>query len=760
MVKRRITFVFAAILCFAGLIWAQAVEAKVEIPIVLTERAGLDWKSTPFTVGVPVPSKEGAFSSPPRMLDQMGREVASQAVLLPGPTGKESPGWWRLTFLGTINQNDSLVYRAVFGEEQKVQPRTAVKVEKTVSGYLVENSSVRLELSTDQPIVAKAWFDPNGRGSFKDDTPLLVAPLEIGIRTTAASLGAKAMDISLEEHGPVRAVFRLKGVIPLTGIEGPFSYDCRLIIYADTPFIRLEVRLINTTGGQLTMEEAWLKTTLNLKEERGETTFGAGKGARTSALNKNAHAQLVVDHSGGLRWGGIFGSASIPQGSAGIGWADLSGPVGGVSVGIKDFGLLYPKGLQVNGTGEIKIQFLPVSSPLIWEAGVAKTHHLTLNFHGVRDRDSTKYIDAVTNKSPVAMPAGDWLNETEVLSQPLLTKAYLGELDAEVQPLALLLKEKQWSELLNLYGPPTGEREINAEHWGFYNYGDLSMAFSVPWAKPGQYWNNNAYDLPYQLLCAYLQTADPALLEIGEAALTHWQDVDLVNPTANPRPFPGLDHHKDPLSGMVSVADDFLVFENRGLLLGYYLLDDQFGYELALRMADRLTLQAGVNFRDLRTVGAGLMTLLAAYQASGWQRYLESAAQLVELVLGWLQQQGGGLPTDFIYKAGLVTDSLVAYYHITKDPRVLTGIQGATDHALYHFWDRETGLIQNRGGVLFTSALDLLYRETREEKYYLYNKDQVNAWTNREAVQQPKDVALSYRTIFTFFNGARFRNIK
>jgi rhamnogalacturonyl hydrolase YesR len=208
---------------------------------------------------------------------------------------------------------------------------------------------------------------------------------------------------------------------------------------------------------------------------------------------------------------------------------------------------------------------------------------------------------------------------------------------------------------------------------------------------------------------------------------------------------------------LVNADEDFRAFENRGLLLGYYLLDDQYSYELALRMADRITLQAGVDFRDLRTVSAGIMSLLTAYQASGRPRYLASASQLVELVLDWQRQQGGGLPTDFIYKAGLVMDSLVAYYQITKDQQVLDGIRRAVDHALYHFWDRETSFIQNRGGVLFTSGLDLLYRETGEEKYYLYNKDQVNAWVNQEAVQQAKDVALHYRTVFTFFNSTRAR---
>src|SRR5690606_4531269 len=142
------------------------------------------------------------------------------------------------------------------------------------------------------------------------------------------------------------------------------------------------------------------------------------------------------------------------------------------------------------------------------------------------------------------------------------------------------------------------------------------------------------------------------------------------------------------------------------------------GYEMALRMADQVTLLAGANLDEPRTLAAGLMTVVAAYQASGRQRYLERAAELVDLVLAWQERQGGGFPTDFIYKAGLLTDSLVAYYRVTKDPRVLTGIQKAVDYALYHYWDERSGWIQSTGGILFTSALDLLYRETGVEKYF------------------------------------------
>lgn len=761
MGKRGATIIFIAILCLSSSLLVQANKGATEIPIVIKERAGLDWKNTPLTVGVPVAAGEGAFASPPRVLDQWGREVPSQAVLLSPPTATAVPKWWRITFSGTINRNDSLVYRVVSGTERKTPPRGAVQVEPTTTGYLVANNRLKLELSAEQPLLARAWFDPSGRGLFPESEPLLVAPWELGIKTTVGQYttdNAPPARIILEEAGPLRTVFRITGSIPVKEGNAPFTYDSRLTVYADTSFLRLQLRLINTCGQQVTMEEAWVRASFNLKGERLETAFGVeGKAPKTTSLRNKGWAQVQIDSPNRNRWGGDFPAA---PGDAPSGWAALTGSEVGVAIGVKAFRQQYPKGLAVNGDGVMKVQFLAASPGEVWAAGVAKTHDLTLSFHGARDRESGQYLEAITNKPPVATVAADWLNQTGVLAQPLMTKSFVAELNAKHQVTALLLKEKNWSELLNLFGPPSGGHVVNPEYWGFFAYGDLPISFAVPWAQKGQYWNNNAYDLPYQLLCAYLQTEDPALLEAGEAALTHWQDVDLVNPTANPRPFPGLEHLKDPRSGEVSAAADFRHFENRGLMLGYYLFDDRFGYELALRMADRVTLQAGVDLSDLRTIAAGIMTVLTAYQTTGGERYLECATELVQLVLAWQQQQKGGLPTDFIYKAGLVTDSLVAYYRITRDPEVLAGIQAAVDYVLFHYWDEELGLIQNTGGLLFTSALDLLYRETGNEMYYTVNERQVQFWAGGPEIEQPKDVALLYRTVFSFFDGARLRNTK
>ncbi|NLM37732.1 MAG: hypothetical protein GX202_06370, partial [Firmicutes bacterium] len=99
MGKRGTMLFIIAILCLGSSLLVQADKGAAEIPVVVKERAGLDWKNTPLTVGVPVAAGDKNFLNPPRVLDQWGREVPSQAILLSSPAATAVPKWWRITFL-------------------------------------------------------------------------------------------------------------------------------------------------------------------------------------------------------------------------------------------------------------------------------------------------------------------------------------------------------------------------------------------------------------------------------------------------------------------------------------------------------------------------------------------------------------------------------------------------------------------------------------------------------------------------------------
>ncbi|HBT15512.1 MAG TPA: hypothetical protein DEB05_00985, partial [Firmicutes bacterium] len=60
-----------------------------------------------------------------------------------------------------------------------------------------------------------------------------------------------------------------------------------------------------------------------------------------------------------------------------------------------------------------------------------------------------------------------------------------------------------------------------------------------------------------------------------------------------------------------------------------------------------------------------------------------------------------------------------------------------------------SGFIQNPGGLLFSNALALLSTETKEQKYREIGLTQLKSFLKNVALNDPKEVALFYRTLTT-----------
>src|SRR5690606_29006967 len=124
----RIRLVFSLLLA-ALLFPAAPLESGWEQPLVIKERAGIDWRQYPVTVGVPVPRGEPELSTPPRVFDPWGREVPVQARPAGIWPGEEGPRWWLLTFPASVNRNGSARYRLVPGGQPSPVPASPLVVE-------------------------------------------------------------------------------------------------------------------------------------------------------------------------------------------------------------------------------------------------------------------------------------------------------------------------------------------------------------------------------------------------------------------------------------------------------------------------------------------------------------------------------------------------------------------------------------------------------------------------------------------------------
>ena len=68
------------------------------MPVTLQERAGINWRDYPITIGFPVPKGNKDYAVPPRVVDTWNNEVPSQAVLAGQWPQDGSPRWWLMTF--------------------------------------------------------------------------------------------------------------------------------------------------------------------------------------------------------------------------------------------------------------------------------------------------------------------------------------------------------------------------------------------------------------------------------------------------------------------------------------------------------------------------------------------------------------------------------------------------------------------------------------------------------------------------------------
>ncbi|NLY89269.1 MAG: hypothetical protein GX085_06570 [Firmicutes bacterium] len=746
---------------------AARLEGSWEQSLVIKERTGLDWRQQPVTIGVPVPRGEPELTFPPRLFDPWGREVPVQAKPVGVWPGEEGPRWWLLTFLASVNRNGSARYRLAAGGRASPTPATPLLVTETAEGVTVDTGRVLLEVRADKPIFHQIWFDPSGRRNYQEDYRILVPggdelALRIGDEIFRAQWAVPA-EITLEEAGPVKAVIKLRGRLYDLEGKGDFTYTCRIEAYAGAPYLQVDLTL--TAGGRrdwLTVDEAWIRWALaGGKAQKWTATLGSGEEQRPvdTVLDPAGHAGVRASGSREITWEGITVPSTRQQviKAPAVGWGDLTGEAWGVALGVQDFWQQYPKRLLLTGGGEIRAELVPSGAAVRWPRGAAKTHRFFMYFHTRRDREYRRMVEAMLTGPPVGILAASWYEQAGVFAQPF---APLPDEHPEEYTEVMLLKARSQVDLVNLFGPPANGVRINPRHWGFFNYGDLETAFSGAQNPERRYWNNNYYDLPYLLLQEFIRTGDPVFLDLARPALMHLGDVDLVHPAGGDRVTPGLDHVNSFQTGELTEAMYFSYTKNRGLLLSYYLFGDYRGRELAVRVADRVCLHDGINPWEPRTFGLGILAALAGYEVTGEEKYLRRADELVRAALDWEKEQETGFPSDFIYQAGLALEGLVEYYYWQKDPEVLAGIRSAVDKGIYHFWDAELGYLQNEGGLTFSAALGLLYRETGEARYREIGLKQIRTFlaANPEARGRPltaKEAALIYRSIYALFPAVR-----
>ena len=587
-----------------------------------------------------------------------------------------------------------------------------------------------------------------------------------GQRFTADWTGA---EMNIEQTGPLRACVRIAGDhISRNGKR--FRYVLRVHAYAGLPHLQLEYTFVNDfTSETMTQVES---LELVFAAPTGTSVKGALGGVATGRrLFQVDDRRFEVDGK--------------DAGRRAAGWAALAHAGGGFAVGVRNFWQNWPKALTLSeegGTSQLRVGILPEFPDGLYDTddlkqecklyyylrkgvytfkvGVARTHILWATYFGgtLQRTELDQYFRAV-DQPLLAQRTPEDISRTHVLGvvPPADPSRYAG-FDAWMKGFTQLHLE---------------DVEVVRE-FGLLNYGDW---FNVNWDS----WGNLEYDTAHCFFIHYLRTGDRRCFERAAEGARHLVDVDISHAVnEDVRGYGGSLNflpgsiwcHTVGHTGGYYATYDGEKYQNEaplvmkgayqvgmsdtghvwieGVFDHYHLTGNRRSLEIALRACDVLASRMPTRYTDhLRGIGWPLNMMMAAYQATGQQKYLAAAKRNWEVLRkeldperGWVVLLAYGHCNEAsvakrcrgqnTYMLALTLSALSRYHQVTRDPEVLAAISAGIDQMIRQcwseahqgFWLTSCDHLKhnppprvNSATMLSAAAFAHEYRETRNEEH-------------------------------------------
>jgi hypothetical protein len=410
---------------------------KLKLPLVVTERCGVERKGAVVTGGVPFPPGFLADVEKLRVVDSAGRAVPSQASVMikwHKPTYDDSVQWALVSFKADVPAGGSAKYFLV--DDPKVP------VPETGFGLVVDGGRALVKTGAATFLVA-------GEGS------ALISEASIGEHRVIGGKGLRCEITSgdwpdrglkkgdklighvekflIEERGPVRLVLCLKGTFrPGDKEKKYYDFTARLYFAAGSPAVRIVYSIENcrlrpklTAGSRHAyvwpIEDASLVADL-------AAGAGAGAGARTIAEGKEVEAgdlNVYQDSSGGKQWREVGGKKvrgvsfrgyrvtsagkELAAGNAHLGVIDARAKKAGLAAALRNFRVEYPSALSASG-GALRVGLFPgeFSEPFHLNPGQRESWDVKLLLHGPVAPD-LKGLHAETDTLLLFRPEPAWM---------------------------------------------------------------------------------------------------------------------------------------------------------------------------------------------------------------------------------------------------------------------------------------------------------------------------------------------------------------
>ncbi|MEW6754579.1 MAG: hypothetical protein AB1505_26890 [Candidatus Latescibacterota bacterium] len=587
-------------------------------PLVVEEPTGIHRACWPVTGGIPFARGEMADLGALRLLTSSGQEVPIQVwELCRWDDG--SLRWVAAHAELTVERQSRLELSLEFGPGvQRVEPVPAVHLEERGDGLRLRTAALTLGVARRPLRLSGALADG----------PTLIEPQAgdgFWITDPAGRCYRAAVEsVEVEIQGPLYALLRLHGKHVAQDGASLFDFTVRLHAFAHAPYVQLDYTFLNCQDELDTeVSEIAFQATLS-PGARGTGLCGAYRALCEQAEGVVIHLGVPQHLTGIYPNGQVLRPTGEPLGVTAHGWADLSGPAGGVTLALRDYAENFPK-RTVAADGRVQVHFWPAQAgPLRFHQGMAKTHRMMLYLHPDSGRQARASEMAHGFNERLVFAPQPWYLETMVCGEVFPYKP------AQYPNMERRMRDE-------FIGWEDGNRALGMIDWGdFPQHGMEGRE---------RFMANNEHDFMHVVLLQWMRTGERKLLRALDAAVYHTLDIDQVHHcNADPWQVGGVRTHADghwSYGGRQYTSCSHMWAE--GLAEYSCLFADRRAREGAEGICNVICGMVDRGARFLggeREAGWACISLVPTYEVTGDGRYLRAARRIIHGSMG--QQKADG----------------------------------------------------------------------------------------------------------------------
>ncbi len=612
--------------------------ARGSLRLTVRNESSVDRHDAPVTTGIPLP--RGVLGDVRRLqlVDPDAGPVAAQFTpLAEWPDG--SIQWVLIDFQTSVEAQQTRSYELRYGVSASPPTREvgSLRVTEGPDAIHVDTGAMRFTVSKTRCTVVEE-VQVGSRAVV--DRGRLVMLDDLG----QVFIGAKPEIVEIEEVGPLRVCIRIAGTYRRQS-ESLFDYELRIHAYAGSSRLRVThnytchaKRRTDPVGGRFRPDNP-VPVPIGAMWVEWEFPRGAAQSAQCGidsarAVDVDLSSQGVELRQSHERRGTIGAQTygRLP------GWIS----VGPVTVAVRHFWQLYPKGLSLQPLGDrflLRIETHPRLSAGAYdaEAGSIEEHvwgYLQGGKYRLRRGEGRRHelwFDFDTRPGQAASVAG------ELLAEPLIAVAdprwYAGSgAFGNIAPRSTRFADydRRFREALERLlatreSEPFFERRFG--RYGLRNFGDN-------FGSDGMNWDNVEYDLGHACLIQFVRTGDLLAWKTAREILEHNMDVDCVTLREG---FEYLCHHtRDHNAKLAGIGHTWC----EGVWEYYFLTGDRRAAQKAIGIANRLARATGSltasgqpGAGGSRDYGWSVIGLAASYRATSDPLYLNAAREIVEVAV-------------------------------------------------------------------------------------------------------------------------------